>query len=182
MSNLKIINNEKLSDWAKDIFENNSYNMVDVSEKKSTFRRALASGKIFVGEEVFNLIQKKQMPKGDPISLAEISAVLGVKKTSELIPLCHPLPIDHTATKIMMNDEDFSLEVYCVVSAVAKTGVEMEAIMGVNSALTTIYDLSKIINPHLRIENVKLLVKEGGKKGLWTNPDGLPDFLKGIFK
>ena len=60
MSNLKIINNEKLSDWAKDVFENNSYNMVDVSEKKSTFRRALASGKIFVGEEVFNLIQKKK--------------------------------------------------------------------------------------------------------------------------
>ena len=102
MSNLKIINIEKLSDWAKDIFENNSYNMVDVSEKKSTFRRALASGKIFVGEEVFNLIQKKQMPKGDPISLAEISAVLGVKKTSELIPLCHPLPIDHTATKLSL--------------------------------------------------------------------------------
>ena len=181
MSNLKIINNEKLSDWAKDIFENNSYNMVDVSEKKSTFRRALASGKIFVGEEVFNLIQKKQMPKGDPISLAEISAVLGVKKTSELIPLCHPLPIDHTATKIMMNDEDFSLEVYCVVSTVAKTGVEMEAIMGVNAALITIYDLSKIINPDLKIDNVKLLIKEGGKSGLWTNPDGLPEFLKDIF-
>lgn len=182
MSNLKIINNEKLSDWAKDVFENNSYNMVDVSEKKSTFRRALASGKIFVGEEVFNLIQKKQMPKGDPISLAEISAVLGVKKTSELIPLCHPLPIDHTATKIMMNDEDFSLEVYCVVSTVAKTGVEMEAIMGVNAALITIYDLSKIINPDLKIDNVKLLIKEGGKSGLWKNPNGLPSFLDKIFK
>ena len=166
----------------KDIFENNSYNMVDVSEKKSTFRRALASGKIFVGEEVFNLIQKKQMPKGDPISLAEISAVLGVKKTSELIPLCHPLPIDHTATKIMMNDEDFSLEVYCVVSTVAKTGVEMEAIMGVNAALITIYDLSKIINPDLKIDNVKLLIKEGGKSGLWKNPNGLPSFLDKIFK
>jgi cyclic pyranopterin phosphate synthase len=121
------------------------------------------------------------MPKGDPITLAEVSAVLGVKKTSELIPLCHPLPIDHTATKIIMHDEDSSLEVFCVVSAVAKTGVEMEAIMGVNTALITIYDLSKIINPHLRIDNVKLLIKEGGKSGLWTNPDGLPEFLKDIF-
>ena len=72
-----------------------------------------------------------------------------------------------------------SLEVFCVVSAVAKTGVEMEAIMGVNTALITIYDLSKIVNPHLRIDNVKLL--EGGKSGLWTNPDGLPEFLKDIF-
>ena len=68
-----------------------------------------------------------------------------------------------------------------IVSAVAKTGVEMEAIMGVNSALITIYDLSKIVNPHLKIDNVKLLIKEGGKSGLWKNPDGLPDFLKNIF-
>jgi len=111
-----------------------------------------------------------------------VSAVLGVKKTSELIPLCHPLPIDHTATKIIMNEVDNSLEVFCVVSAVAKTGVEMEAIMGVNTALITIYDLSKIVNPHLRIDNVKLLIKEGGKSGLWTNPDGLPNFLKDFFQ
>ncbi len=170
MENLKVINEEKLKDWAKEIFKKNSFNMIDVSSKKETFRRALASGKIYVGKEVFELIKNKEMPKGDPITLAEVSAVLGVKKTSELIPLCHPLPIDHTATKIIMHDEDASLEVFCVVSAVAKTGVEMEAIMGVNTALITIYDLSKIVNPHLRIDNVKLLIKEGGKSGLWTNP------------
>ena len=77
--------------------------------------------------------------------------------------------------------EDNSLEVFCVVSAYAKTGVEMEAIMGVNAALITIYDLSKIVNPHLEIDNVKLLIKEGGKSGLWKNPDGLPEFLKELF-
>ena len=181
MKNLKVINQEDLNDWAKKIFQKNSFNMVDVSSKKETFRRALASGKIYVGKEVFDLIQNKQMPKGDPIALAEVAAVLGVKKTSELIPLCHPLPIDHTATKIISNSEDFSLEVFCVVSAVAKTGVEMEAIMGVNAALITIYDLSKIVNPHLKIDNVKLLIKEGGKSGLWINPDGLPNFLQDIF-
>ena len=135
MKNLKLVNQEELKDWAKEIFKKNSFNMVDVSSKKETFRRALASGKIYVGKEVFDLIKNKKMPKGDPISLAEVSAVLGVKKTSELIPLCHPLPIDHTATKIIMHDEDNSLEVFCVVSAVAKTGVEMEAIMGVNACL-----------------------------------------------
>ena len=181
MKNLNLINNEKLKDWAKEIFKKNSFNMIDVSSKKETFRRALASGKIYVGKEVFDLIVDKEMPKGDPVTLAEISAVLGVKKTSELIPLCHPLPIEHTATKIILHEEDNSLEVFCVVSAVAKTGVEMEAIMGVNAALITIYDLSKIVNPHLRIDNVKLLIKEGGKSGLWTNPDGLPDFLKDLF-
>ena len=181
MESLKVINEEKLKDWAKEVFKKNSFNMIDVSSKKETFRRALASGKIYVGKEVFSLIKNKEMPKGDPITLAEVSAVLGVKKTSELIPLCHPLPIDHTATKIIMHEDDSSIEAFCVVSAVAKTGVEMEAIMGVNAALITIYDLSKIINPHLRIDNVKLLIKEGGKSGFWTNPDGLPEFLQNIF-
>ena len=123
MSNLKIINKKDLKDWAEEIFKKNTFNMVDVSAKKETYRRALASGKIYVGKEVFNLIKNKEMPKGDPITLAEVSAVLGVKKTSELIPLCHPLPIDHTATKIILNDKDSSLEVFCVVSAYAKTGV-----------------------------------------------------------
>ena len=181
MANLKVLNNEKLKDWAQEVFKKNSFNMIDISSKKETFRRALASGKIYVGKEVFDLIKNKEMPKGDPITLAEVSAVLGVKKTSELIPLCHPLPIDHTATKIITHEDDSSLEVFCVVSAVAKTGVEMEAIMGVNTALITIYDLSKIVNPHLRIDNVRLLIKEGGKSGLWINPDGLPEFLKDIF-
>jgi len=181
MTKPKVVEQENLRDWAKEIFQKNSFNMIDVSSKKETFRRALASGKIYVGKEVFELIKNKQMPKGDPVTLAEVAAVLGVKKTSELIPLCHPLPIDHTATKIILIDEDYSLEVYCVVSAVAKTGVEMEAIMGVNAALTTIYDLSKIVNPHLKIDNVKLLIKEGGKSGVWTNPDGLPKFLENIF-
>ena len=181
MTKPKVVEQENLRDWAKEIFQKNSFNMIDVSSKKETFRRALASGKIYVGKEVFDLIKNKQMPKGDPVTLAEVAAVLGVKKTSELIPLCHPLPIDHIATKIILIDKDYSLEVYCVVSAVAKTGVEMEAIMGVNAALITIYDLSKIVNPHLKIDNVKLLIKEGGKSGLWTNPDGLPKFLENIF-
>ena len=138
MGNLKIIDRQELKDWAIELFKKNSFNMVDVSS------------------EIFDLIKKNKMPKGDPIALAEVSAILGVKKTSEIIPLCHPLPIDHTATKIIMNDKDNSLEVFCVVSAVAKTGVEMEAIMGVNAALITIYDLCKIVNPHLEINNCLL--------------------------
>ena len=178
---LQVINHEELKDWAKEIFKNSSFHMIDVSSKKETFRRALASGKIFVGEEVFNLIKNKKMPKGDPLTLAEVASVLGVKKTSELIPLCHPLPIDHTATKIVMNEDDNSIEVFCIVSTYSKTGVEMEAIMGVNAALITIYDLSKIVNANLRIDNIRLLIKEGGKSGLWKNPDGIPNFLKELF-
>ena len=178
---LQVVNHEELKDWAKEIFKDSSFQMIDVSSKKETFRRALASGKIFVGEEVFNLIKNKKMPKGDPLTLAEVASVLGVKKTSELIPLCHPLPIDHTATKIVMNEDDNSIEVFCVVSTYSKTGVEMEAIMGVNAALITIYDLSKIVNANLKIDNIRLLIKEGGKSGLWKNPDGIPNFLKELF-
>ena len=181
MKNFKVINNDALKDWAEEIFKRNSFNMINVSSKKNTFRRALASGQIFVGKEVFDLIKNKKMPKGDPLSLAEVSAILGVKKTSEIIPLCHPLPIDHIATKLVMHEDDNSIEVFCVVSTFSKTGVEMEAIMGVNTALITIYDLSKIINPNLNIGNIKLLIKEGGKNGLWKNPDGLPGFLKDFF-
>ncbi len=178
---LKVVEKKTLKDWAEEIFKNSSFHMIDVSSKKESFRRALASGKIFVGQEVFNLIKNKEMPKGDPLTLAEVASVLGVKKTSELIPLCHPLPIDHTATKIIMNEDDNSIEVFCVVSTYSKTGVEMEAIMGVNAALITIYDLSKIVNANLRIDNIRLLIKEGGKSGIWKNPEGIPDFLRELF-
>ena len=171
MKNLKVNNQEELKDWAKDIFKKNSFNMVDVSAKKETFRRALASGKIYVGEKVFNMIKNNEMPKGDPVSLAEVSAILGVKKTSELIPLCHPLPIDHTATKIILNDQDHSLEVYCVVSAFAKTGVEMEALTAVSVALLTVYDMVKSVDRGMRIEGIRLLSKKGGRSGSWTTEE-----------
>ena len=171
MKNLKIVNQEDLKDWAKEIFQKNSFNMVDVSSKKETFRRALASGKIYVGKEVFDLIKNKKMPKGDPITLAEVSAVLGVKKTSELIPLCHPLPIDHTATKIIMNEVDNSLEVFCVVSAVAKTGVEMEALTAVAAALLSLYDMAKSIDRDMVISEIKLDKKTGGSRGRYVRFD-----------
>ena len=173
--------NNKLEDSLTQLFSASEYKMVDVSDKAVTHRKALAVVEIILSSEVIEMIKNKKMPKGDPLTIAEVSGINGVKKTSELIPLCHPLPIDHTATKIIMNDNDNSIEVFCVVSAYAKTGVEMEAIMGVNAALITIYDLSKIVNPHLKIDNVKLLIKEGGKSGLWKNPDGLPDFLNEIY-
>ena len=168
MTKLKVIDQEELKDWAKEIFQKNSFNMVDVSSKKETFRRALASGKIYVGKEVFDLIKNKKMPKGDPVTLAEVSAVLGVKKTSELIPLCHPLPIDHTATKIIMHDEDYSLEVFCVVSALAKTGVEMEALTAVSVAALTVYDMCKAVDKAMVIRDIRLLHKAGGKSGTFN--------------
>jgi cyclic pyranopterin phosphate synthase len=166
--------NNKLEYSLTKLFSTSGYKMVDVSDKAITHRKALASGEILLGSKIIDMIKSKKMPKGDPLSIAEVAGINGVKKTSELIPLCHPLSLDHISLHAEINDEKNSVIVYCLVSANSKTGVEMEALSGVNSALLAIYDLSKIVEPNLKITNTKLLVKSGGKKGLWINPDGVP--------
>ena len=170
--------NKKLEDSLNKIFLTSGYKMIDVSSKEVTHRKALATGEIILGSEVIELIKAKKMPKGDPLSIAEVSGINGVKKTSELIPLCHPLPLDHISLHTEIDEKKNSIVVYCLVSANSKTGVEMEALSGVNSALLAIYDLSKIIENNLKITNTKLLIKSGGKKGFWINPDGIPDKIK----
>ena len=170
--------NNKLADSLNKIFLTSDYRMVDVSNKEITHRKALATGEIILGSQVIELIKAKKMPKGDPLSIAEVAGINGVKKTSELIPLCHPLPLDHISLHTEINEQKNSVVVYCLVSANSKTGVEMEALSGINSALLAIYDLSKIVEANLKITNIKLLVKSGGKKGLWINPDGIPDKIK----
>ena len=172
----------KLEDSLNKLFSTSVYKMVDVSSKAITHRKALASGEIILGKQVIEMIKSKKMPKGDPISIAEISGINGVKKTSELIPLCHPLPLDHISLHTEINENEYSIIVYCLVSAHSKTGVEMEALSGVNSALLSIYDLSKIVEPNLKITNTKLLIKSGGKSGLWINPDGVPNKIKNTLK
>ena len=174
--------NSKLEDSLNKIFSSSGYKMVDVSSKEITYRKALAVGEIILSSEVIKMIKNKKMPKGDPLAIAEVSGINGVKKTSELIPLCHPLSLDHISIHTEIDESKKSIVVYCLVSANSKTGVEMEALSGVTSALLAIYDLSKIVDPNLKISNTKLLVKSGGKKGLWTNPDGIPDKIKNILK
>ena len=172
--------NNKLEESLNKIFSDSSYKMIDVSSKEITHRKALATGEIILGDQVIKLIKAKKMPKGDPLAIAEVSGINGVKKTSELIPLCHPLPLEHISLHTEINEKKHSIVIYCLVSANSKTGVEMEALSGVNSALLAIYDLSKIVEPNLKMTNTKLLVKSGGKKGLWINPDGIPDKIKSI--
>ena len=172
--------NNKIEDSLNKIFSNSGYKMIDVSSKEITHRKALAVGEIILGSEVIKMIKNKTMPKGDPLTIAEVSGINGVKKTSELIPLCHPLSLDHISIHTEINEKKESITVYCLVSANSKTGVEMEALSGVNSALLAIYDLSKIVEPNLKITNTKLLVKSGGKKGLWINPEGIPEKIKKI--
>jgi len=170
--------NKKIEDSLNKLFLNSGYKMVDVSSKEVTHRKALAVGEIILNSEVIEMIKNKKMPKGDPLAIAEVSGINGVKKTSELIPLCHPLSLDHISIHTEIDETKNLITVYCLVSANSKTGVEMEALSGVNSALLAIYDLSKIVEPNLKITNTKLLIKAGGKKGLWINPDGVQEKIK----
>jgi molybdenum cofactor biosynthesis protein MoaC len=154
--------------------------MINISEKKANFRRAIAQGEIFVGPEAFELIKNRQLPKGDALILAEIAGISGAKKAYEWIPLCHPLGLEHVSLYLELREKSHSVCVYCVASATAKTGVEMEALAGVNAALLTLYDLTKMVQPALTLSNIRLLTKEGGKSGLWTHPDGVPDFIQDL--
>ena len=172
--------NDTLEDNLNKLFITSGYKMIDVSSKEATHRKALATGEIILGSQVIEMIKTKKMPKGDPLSIAEVSGINGAKKTSELIPLCHPLPLEHISLHTEVDEKKKSIIVYCLVSANSKTGVEMEALSGVSSALLAIYDLSKIIEPNLKITNIKLLVKSGGKNGLWVNPDGIPEKIKNL--
>lgn len=151
--------------------------MISVGKKQITERLAVAQGTIYVGKESFTLIQNKLLPKGDVLSMCEIVGIQGAKNISTILPLCHPLNLDHVELKSYLNEKNYSIDIYCKVAACAKTGVEMEALSGVNSALLSIYDLTKMINPNLEIGNIKLLLKIGGKSGIWLNPNGVPPWI-----
>ena len=166
------------TDTDKEIIQQHSFQMINVGQKQTTLRRAVAQGCITVGKQVFDLIQSRQLPKGDALMLAEVAGIMGAKKTAELVPLCHPLGLDHVAIKTELNTTDHSITVFCEAVTSAKTGVEMEALTGVNTALLTIYDLSKMITSALNISDIKLLLKTGGKQGIWMHPDGIPKWLE----
>jgi cyclic pyranopterin phosphate synthase len=152
-----------------------SFQMIDIGAKTATDRRAMAQGEIFLSQESFYAIQHRKNPKGDVLALAEVAGIMATKRTSELIPLCHPLPLDLTCFEFHLNPDSLSITAFCTVSAHAKTGVEMEALSGVYGALLSIYDLSKAVDPVLTISNVRLNIKEGGKSGKWAHPDFIPN-------
>lgn len=154
-----------------------NFKMIDVGRKRPTRRRAVACGTIHMSTEAFNAIKNGTLPKGNVLALAEAAGITGAKKTPDLIPMCHTLPLDQVTIHCAMNDQDQSVTVYAQAVAFAKTGVEMEALAGVNAALLTIWDLTKGVDPNLSIEAVRLLVKTGGKSGIWINPNGIPDWL-----
>ena len=154
--------------------------MADVSAKAITRRVAVAGGSIEMGQEAFTLLERGELPKGDPLAMAEIAAIQAAKQTPSLLPLCHPISLNRVMLHSVLRAEHHAVDVYCVAEIAEKTGVEMEALMGVSVALLTIWDLVKPINPGLKINQQKLLFKSGGKSGKWVHPDGLPTELAPI--
>ena len=149
------------------------FSMADVASKPVTYRLAMASGKINVGEKAFKLLKNKSLPKGDALALAEFAGIQAAKQTPSLIPLCHPISLNRVSIHTRLISSEYAVEVFAVAEIDAKTGVEMEALCGLNIALLTIWDLTKPINAALEIQDVKLLYKSGGKRGDWTHPNGL---------
>ena len=145
--------------------ENGNAIMIDVSSKDTTQRSALASGEIYVGKEILEKIENHQMKKGDVLSVARIAGIMAVKKTSDLIPLSHPLLLSKITVEFNINHEKEVIETYCEVTCLGKTGVEMEALHGVSATLLTIYDMSKAVSKEMEIKNIHLVSKSGGKSG-----------------
>ena len=148
--------------------------MVDVSEKNANLRTAVAIGSIMVSKQIYEKIAAGTVAKGDVMGVARVAGIMAAKKTSELIPLCHMLPL--TSCKLdfdLQHSEDghYFVNAACTVKTVAQTGVEMEALTGVNIALLTIYDMCKAIDKHMSIQHVHLAYKSGGKSGefLWQS-------------
>jgi len=155
--------------------QHQSWSMADVSSKAVSKRVAMAGGRIVIGEEAMRLLQNDRLPKGDPLAMAEIAGILGAKQTPALLPLCHPISLSRASIRSYIRAGENAVDVLCIAEIAERTGVEMEALMGLNVALLTVWDLVKPVNAALRITDVRLLYKSGGKSGVWLHPDGVPD-------
>ena len=145
--------------------------MVDVTEKSSTHRVAIAKGTIKVNAETFEAIRAGTAKKGDVLGVARIAGIMAAKKTPELIPLCHPLMITKCTVDFSADAVKSEVEAVCTVKVTGQTGVEMEALTGVSAALLTIYDMCKAIDKGMEITNIHLSSKSGGKSGDFINPN-----------
>ncbi len=144
--------------------------MVDVTGKETTSRTAVARGFVRIGKEALRAIRKKQTPKGDPLEIARIAGISAAKRTSEWIPLCHPLVLTHIDVTARLCKT--GIEIASRATAKAQTGVEMEALVAVSAAALTVYDMCKALDPAMEITDIYLLEKVGGKSGVYRRNQG----------
>lgn len=143
--------------------------MVDVSDKNITKRIAIAKGRIYVNEAVMNAILNNKIEKGDVLGVARVAGIMAVKRTSDLIPMCHPLMITKCTVDFDINKEEKYIEAICTAKLTGKTGVEMEVLTGATVTLLTIYDMCKALDKSMEITGVHLYKKTGGKSGDFIN-------------
>jgi len=141
--------------------------MVDVGDKAETDRRAVAVGRVLMQRETGQRIAEGQIGKGDVLAVARLAGIMAAKRTSDLIPLCHPLPLTAVNLDLRLSDDMEAVEIEAECKTTGKTGVEMEALTAVSVAALTVYDMAKAIDRGMRIEGVRLAYKSGGKSGVY---------------
>jgi cyclic pyranopterin phosphate synthase len=139
--------------------------MVDTSRKRSTHRRAVASARVLMSPETLKAVREQRTPKGDPLETARLAGIMAAKRTAELIPLCHPLPLTDIDVRAQIQEDGIYLEAEAATNA--QTGVEMEALTAVSVAALTVYDMCKAVDKSMEITNVRLELKTGGKSGTY---------------
>ena len=139
--------------------------MVDVSEKNKTKRTATAFGKIKVSKEVISKLVNREVEKGDVLGVARVAGIMGMKRTSEIIPMCHSIFMSGCDIDFKIMEDDCEIHIFATAKTVGETGIEMEALTGVNIAALTIYDMCKSIDKRMVISDIHLLTKTGGKSG-----------------
>ncbi|MEO0349257.1 MAG: cyclic pyranopterin monophosphate synthase MoaC [Cyanobacteria bacterium P01_A01_bin.15] len=142
--------------------------MVDVSEKATTHRTAVAEGYLRMTRETLATIQAGDLPKGDVLGTARIAGIMAAKQTSNLIPLCHPLPIQTVEIRLDPDNERPGYRIQAMVKTAGQTGVEMEALTAVSVTALTLYDMAKAVQKSMQIEDIRLISKTGGKSGAYT--------------
>lgn len=142
--------------------------MVDVGSKRPTRRRAVARGRVRLNRKAFKQLSDNRLAKGDALAVARLAGILAAKRTSEWIPLCHPVPLEHVELSIELEQAGPAVTVTATTTARWTTGVEMEALVAVSAACLTIYDMAKAVDRGMTIGDVQLLCKSGGRSGSWT--------------
>jgi cyclic pyranopterin phosphate synthase len=145
--------------------------MVDVSDKNETKREALAKGKIRMKIETLDLIEQGKMGKGDVLGVARIAGIMAAKRTSDIIPMCHPIMITASEINFIVDRDNSEIIIEAIAKTTGKTGIEMEALTMVAATALTIYDMCKSVDRSMLIEDIHLVMKTGGKSGTWTNDE-----------
>ena len=143
--------------------------MVDVSEKAVTYRTAKAAGRVWMNPETLDKVRQGSMAKGDVLAVAQVAGIMAAKRTWELIPMCHPLPL--TSINITFAFQDNALDIQAQVKCSGETGVEMEALTAVSAAALTVYDMCKAVQRDMVIDQIRLLEKTGGKSGVFRREE-----------